>query len=224
MTDILYIEGKGFEVLPNVFVEDGTILYPKCSRQGRMQQLAFNWAFIYAGSIKNYDQSVELLKKCSYENSALFYPSSFGYVTTQAGIALDVKGFSTGYKECTVWFPKNAWSFDTVEKCGIVGGNAKEAEYFHFTVEVQFRQTSNSSVKACTNDCWSFYTNKHIDKFYQVKEWLDGRVRRLQAENVNNTPTLILDVNNINLIPWPPIYPGKEDCINPVTTKSGCVV
>ena len=41
---------------------------------------------------------------------------------------------------------------------------------------------------------------------------------------VNGSTTLTFDYDNINTIPWPPITPGKENCINPVTTKSGCVV
>ena len=220
----LYIQGSGYEILPNVFVENGTKIYPKCSKKGKMQQIAFNWASIYVNSISNFNNSIELLKKISYTDSELFYPSSFGYVTSQSEMELDIKGFSDGYASGSVWFPKNGWSFDTTKKSGIVGSNSKKEKYYQFTTEVQFRQTSNSSVKACTNDCWSIYTNTKISKFYQIKEWLDGRVRRLQAENVNGSTTLTFDYDNINTMPWPPITPGKENCINPVTTKSGCVV
>jgi hypothetical protein len=89
---------------------------------------------------------------------------------------------------------------------------------------VQFSQTNNAGISIVTNKVLQIYTNKKISKFYQIKEWVDGRVRRLQSEVViTGKPTLILDYNNINMIPWAPITPGKENCINPVTTKSGCV-
>ena len=220
----LYIQGSGYEILPNVFVENGTKIYPKCSKKGKMQQIAFNSASMYVNSISNFNNSIELLKKISYVDSELFYPASFGFITSQEGIILDIKGFSESSKSGSVWIPKNGWSFDTTKKSGIVGSNSKEKKYFQFAVEMQFRQTSNSSINLCINEFWSFYTNTKISKFYQIKQWSDGRVRRLQAENVNGSTTLTFDYDNINTMPWSPITPGKENCINPVTTKSGCVV
>ncbi len=220
----LYIPGKGFEVLPNVFVEDGTILYPECSMKGQMQKIAFGWAYSYVGAIKDYEKAIETLKSISFEDSQLFYPSPFGYVTSQQTIIDDITVFAKGVPKASVWFPKNGWCFDKKLKHGVVGSGGKEKNYYSFTVEVQFRQTTNTGVDFCTNDNWSFFVDTKVQKFYQVKEWLDGRVRRLQQEVVlTGTPTLVLDFDNINVIPWPPITPGKEECINPVTVKSGCV-
>lgn len=219
----LYIQGKGFEVLPGVIVEEGTILYPKFSFRGKMQRIAFAWAYAYVGALENFDKSIETLKSITFEDSQLFYPSPFGYVRTQKEIIEDIIGFTKSVSTASVWFPKNGWCFDKKLKCGVVGSGGIERKYFNFTVEMQFRQTNLAGVNACTNDNWSFFVDDNLEKFYQVKEWLDGRVRRLQAEIVNGNPTLVLDYDNINVIPWPPITPGRENCINPVTVKSGCV-
>lgn len=220
--NIIYIPGKGFEVLPNIFVEEGTILYPENTIEGKMQKIAFSWAYSYVGAFKNFEKSIETVKSITYEESQLYYPSPFGYVTSQKAIIEDITVFAKRDASASVWFPMNGWCFDKNIKQGVVGSNNKKKVYYHFTVEVQFRQTLNNNINVCQNDNWSFFTDYNVEKFYQIKEWLDGRVRRLQAEIVNNTPTLTLDYNNINVIPWPPIFPGKEDCINPVTVKSGC--
>ena len=219
-----YIKGNGYEILPNVFVENGTKIYPKNTIRGKMQYLAFNWASIYPNSVNNLDASIETLKKITCSDSQLYYPSTFGLINTQKGIELDVAGFSKSVKSGSSWFPKNGWAYDTELKYGVVGSNNKKCKYYHFTVEAQFRQINNEGIKGVTNDNWSFFINKKLNKIYQRKGWLDGRVRRLQAEVViTGEPTLIYDYSNINVIPWPPVTPGKENCINPVTVKSGCV-
>ena len=219
-----YIKGKGYEIIPNVFVEYCTKIYPKNTLRGKMQWIAFYWASIYVNSVTNLDASIELLKKISCSDSQLYYPASFGLINTQEGIELDVRGFAAADPKSSVWFPKNGWAFDNELKCGVIGSNNKKCRYYNFSVEVQFRQTNKAGVSAVTNDNWSIFLNKNLSKFYQIKEWLDGRVRRLQAEIVTTgTPTLIYDYNNVNVIPWPPVTPGKENCINPVTVKSGCV-
>ena len=197
-----YIKGKGYEIIPNVFVENCTKIYPKNTLRGKMQWIAFYWASIYVNSVTNLDASIELLKKISCSDSQLYYPASFGLINTQEGIELDVRGFAAADPKSSVWFPKNGWAFDNELKCGVIGSNNKKCKYYN----------------------WSIFLNKNLSKFYQIKEWLDGRVRRLQAEIVTTgTPTLIYDYNNVNVIPWPPVTPGKENCINPVTVKSGCV-
>jgi hypothetical protein len=219
----IYIPGKGYEVLPNVFVEDGTILYPESTIEGKMQKIAFSWAYSYVGAFENFEKAIKTLNSITYDDSQLYYPSPFGYVTSRKAIIEDITGFAKQDAKASVWFPANGWCFDKILKQGVVGSDNKKKDFYNFTVEVQFRQTLTNDINICTNDNWSFFIDSNVEKFYQIKEWLDGRVRRLQAENVNNTPTLILDYNNINVIPWPPIFPGKEDCINPVIVKSGCV-
>jgi hypothetical protein len=64
----LYIKGKGYEILPNIFVENFSKIYPKDTLRGKMQWLAFTWASVYANSIKFYDLSIELLKKYHVQN------------------------------------------------------------------------------------------------------------------------------------------------------------
>jgi len=203
----LYIPGQAYEIYPNVFVECGTKIYCKHSTKGKMQQMAFNWAKVYVDSIANLSGSIDLLKEISYTDSQLYFPSQFGYITNQSEMIQDVTDFSTIYSAGSVWFPANGWVFDEKIKHGVVSSGGKKRCFYHFCVEVQFRQTSNVSV--VTNDCWSFFINKKLTKFYQIKEWLDGRVRRVQPQRTpNNNEILILDTNNINLLPFPPTATG----------------
>jgi len=203
----LYIPGNGYEIYPNVFIENGTKIYKHNCYKGRMQQLAFDWARVYVNSIADLAGSIKLLKQISYTDSQLYFPSQIGYLTSQEEIIQDVTDFSTIYSAGSVWFPQNGWVYDKKEKYGVIGSDGKKESFYHFCVEVQFRQTSNVSV--VTNDCWSFFVNKNLTKFYQIKEWLDGRVRRVQPQRTpNGNEILILDTNNINLLPFPPVATG----------------
>ena len=212
-TPILYIPGEAYEVLPNVYVDVNTKIYNKeCSLKHKFQQLAFKWASVYVNSITDLDGSLELLKEISYADSQLYFPSQFGYITNQQQIIDDVTLFSKTYAQASVWFPANAWVYDKKLKCGVVGSNAKIEYYYNFCVEVQFRQTqivSGNPISVATNDCWSFFIDESGCKFFQIKEWLDGRVRRIHPQRTpDGNKILILDTNNINLIPFPPVEEG----------------
>lgn len=220
----LYIKGKGIEVVPGVFIEEGTKLYCKCSIQGKMQRIAFEYARLWYESHTSINKAIEILKGITYTDSQEYFPAPIGYSTSQERIIQEIEEFARDFPESSVWFPKNAWTFDTELKEGVVGSDGRTEKYYHFNVEAQFRQVTRSGIPNVTNDCWAFYTDRKVEKFYQIKEWLDGRVRRLQNEvTITGEPTLVLDFDNINMIPWPPITPGKEQCIIPVTVKSGCV-
>lgn len=208
----LYIPGEACEIYPNVFIEKGTKLYCPDTIRGRFQQLAFNWGKVYVQSVGNLANSIELLKKISYSDSQLYYPSQFGFVLDQAGIIADLTGFANSAAGGAVWFPANAWVFDKDVKFGVVGSGAKTECYRHFAVEVQFRQTnivSGVATTFVTNDVWSIYTNEAAKKFFQIKEFLDSNVRRIESQTtVSGGPILVKDVNNISLLPWPPIVSG----------------
>ena len=203
----LYIPGVEHEVFPNVIVERGTKLYRKKTLKGKIQQLVFKYASVYVNSISNLDKSINLLKSISYDDSQLYYPSRFGYVTNQEKIILDVIGFSKAVSNASVWIPANGWVFDTSVKYGVIGSGGKERCYYHLAVEIQFRQTAGGQ-KSAVNDTWTFFIDQDAEKFYQIKEWLDGRVSRIQPlRTILNQEIFILDTNNINLIPFPAINP-----------------
>jgi hypothetical protein len=208
---VLYIPGIGFEVLPNVIVEENTILYNKCSFEGKLQQLAFKWAYLYPISITDLDAALETLKEISCPDSQLYFPSQFGFLTNQEQIIADVTTFNRTYTEASVWFPANGWTYDKRRKYGIVESNGRMAYHYRFTVEVQFRQTQivgGLTQLSVTNDCWSFFVNEDLTKFFQIKEWLDGRVRRIQNQTSPPGQILTLDYNSINLTPFPKIVDG----------------
>ncbi len=223
-----YIQGKANEVRPGIFVEHGSKVYPKCSVRGKMQRLAFDFAAVFgmAAGLKAGDapmfittdevdpgikKSVKLLKKIAYPDSQLYYPSSFGFEFNRDIIELGVRQFPKAATAASVWFPANGWVFNTERKFGVVGSGGEKKCYYHFCVEVQFRQTSpgrgdNPDVPVVTNDCWSIYADEKLEKFYQIKEWLDGQVRRLQPqESAEGNQLLTYDYENINVLPWPPV-------------------
>ena len=157
-----YIPGAGREIYPNVLIEDNTKLYDKCSLKGKMQELAFKWAYIYPASINNLASSLSVLTEISCPDSQLYYPAQFGYLTNQQQIIADVTtGFAPFFSRASVWFPANGWVFDIKKKYGVVGSNRKVTCYYHFAVEVQFRQVRVGEEQiAATNDCWSFLLMK----------------------------------------------------------------
>lgn len=207
---ILYIPAKVLELYPGVFVEKGTEILDPCTLEGKMQQLAFDWSRVYVNSIADLEGSIELLKEISYKDSQLYFPSQFGYLTSQQLIIDDIIAFNQTYSAGSVFFPNNGAIYDVSPKYGVVGSNKKIKCFYHFGIEVQFRQTTIvGSISTVTNDCWSLFINKKGTKFYQIKEWLDGRIRRIQPQRTpQNNEILILDTNNINLIPFPPVAPG----------------
>ena len=223
----LYIRGQAIEVYPNVYVERGTKLYHKNTLKGKMQDLAFKHASVYVnsiGSVDNLNASIELLRSITYEDSQLFYPAPFGYHTNQEQIANDIiNNFRDFYTSASVWFPANGWIFDKQIKYGVVGSAGKKRCYYHFGTEVQFRQMANSGANpnAATNDFWSFFVDQEADRYYQLKEWLDITVARIQGRRtISGQEILIRDIDNINLLPYPPVAPGVDivnTIIDPIT-------
>ena len=216
----IYIPGQTKEVLPNVFVEKGTKLYCGGSLRGKMQQIAFNFASVYANANINVNKSVDLLKSITFPDSQLYFPIFFGFLVNQAQIIANVIEFGGIVSAASVWFPANGWVLDKEIKYGVVGSNGKKRCYYHFAVEVQFRQTV-SGVSTVVNDTWTIFIDEKAEKFFQLKEWLDGRVSRIQPRRtVNGDVILTLDTNNTNLLPWPPIGPNvtfTNVIVEPVT-------
>jgi len=207
-----YIKGKSVEVSPGVLIEKGTTLFPEKSIRGKMQSLTFKFASVFGlagtGIPDNVEKAVQLLNDITYPDSQLYYPSAFGFEYNREIITEGVRAFPSSVKAASVWFPENGWVFNTSRKYGIVGSGGEKKCYYHFCVEVQFRQTNTRGANpdVVTNDCWSIFTDEKIEKFYQIKEWLDGQVRRLQPQRTpGGNEILTLDYENINILPWPPV-------------------
>ncbi|MEH7218140.1 hypothetical protein COL52_31985 [Bacillus toyonensis] len=216
----LFEQGIPFQVRPGVFIDKNTKLYKLSTVAGKMQQMAFTYGEIWTTAVNNIDKSIELVKHITREDSHLYFPT--GSLTSRSQIIQNVIDFGKVAQDVSIWIPSNAWCFDRDVKFGRVN-SAYDAKYLVFTVEIQFRQNRiNRNRPEVTNDTWSFFIDPKMCTFFQVKEWLDGRVRALQNENPQGDATLCLDYNNKNVTPWPPIFPGKEQCLFPITVSSGC--
>lgn len=214
-------QGTPCEIYNNVFIERGTERYPSDSIQGKMQHIALTYARIWTIAPRNLRKAIQLTRSITRTDSHLYFPGGFGNLTSQQQIIANVVTFAETAQDVSAWIPENGWCLDTCPKFGRVN-SGDDREFYLFTVEAQLRQTSSTRVRPnVTSATWSFFVDPEICKVFQIKEWLDGRVRILQNENQNGTPTLCLDYNNNNVIPWPPIFPGKENCL-PSTTVSGC--
>ena len=236
--ECFYIKGNAIQPrpdVPGILVEKGTELFPACTIKGKMQRMAFDFAQMYGGSIDDIDKSLQILDCITYPDSQLYYPSSFGFEYNKEIIRENLILFGEVYTEASVWFPANGWTLDTTKKHGVVGSGGQKKNYFQFCVEVQFRQKRDNSGPGderlqwqVTNDVWEFFVDEKLEKFYQVKEWLDGQVRRLQvrsvkcpgedncncqagenttvrgSDNVGTSATILTrDYESVNLTPWP---------------------
>ena len=170
-----------------------------------MQDLIFKYASVYVNSPSNVEASINLLRSISFPDSQLFYPAQFGYLTTRAEIETDVRGFAGAVNTASVWIPANGWILDKEVKFGVVGSNNKKSCYYHCGTEIQFRQTvkTGANLSTAVNDFWSFFIDNDAAKFFQIKEWLDGRVGRIQLRRtILGQEILILDTSNTNVIPF----------------------
>ncbi|OUB14559.1 hypothetical protein [Bacillus cereus] len=216
----LFEQGNPIQIRPGVFIDKSTKLYKPTTVAGKMQQMAFTYGEIWTTAVNHIDRSIELVKQITREDSHLYFPT--GSLISRSQIIQNIIDFGKVAQDVSIWIPSNAWCFDRDVKFGRVNA-VYDAKYLIFTVEIQFRQNrTNRNRPEVTNDTWSFFIDPKMFVFFQVKEWLDGRVRSLQNENPQGDATLCLDYNNINVTPWPPIFPGKEQCLFPITVRSGC--
>ena len=144
------------------------------SLRGQYQQLMLNIAHIWA------DCDVDLMRRTLSADVDFSYPGR-RLIGIDAALA-DLDGFCKVATDRSIYFPKDAFYIDT--------RNGRIA------AEVQFRVTQNGE-KQVVNDVW--IATVRDGRISVIKEYLDGRVRLLQAEG-----KLTYGEDAPFLTPWPP--------------------
>lgn len=144
------------------------------SLRGQYQQLMLNIAHIWA------DCDVEMMRRTLTADVDFSYPGR-RLIGIDAALA-DLDGFCKVATDRSIYFPKDAFYIDT--------RNGRIA------AEVQFRVTQNGE-KQVVNDVW--IATVRDGQISVIKEYLDGRVRLLQAEG-----KLTYGEDAPFLTPWPP--------------------
>jgi hypothetical protein len=197
--ECVYYKGIGYEYYPGVFVENGTKIYDKSTIQGKMQRIVLQYAYAQVLSTTDVEKATEILKSIMYKNSEEYLPFKNNFFFDRDKM---IKGLSKNFdiiqNKTTLWFPSNGWVFDTSKKYGIVGSSNKKKKHYRFTVESQYNKIWKNGDKTTCSDCYSFYYNEEITKFFQVKVWFSPEVEILQQKL-----KLILDYDNVNIVPFP---------------------
>ena len=144
------------------------------SLRAQYQQLMLNIAHIWA------DCDVDLMRRTLTADVDFSYPGR-RLIGIDAALA-DLDGFCKVATDRSIYFPKDAFYIDT--------RNGRIA------AEVQFRVTQNGE-KQVVNDVW--IATVRDGQISVIKEYLDGRVRLLQAEG-----KLTYGEDAPFLTPWPP--------------------
>lgn len=168
------------EVRPNVtFV--GT-QEPAGTPRAVMQDLLFDIASAWSNC------DFDAMKAATAEGVDFSYPTS--RVQGQEAILADLKAFCDNAKDTSIYFPKDAFYIDEAQG--------------RIAAEVQFR-TFQRGHRQVVNDVWV----AHVDqgKVTVIKEYLDGRVKDLQAQGV-----LVLDESPEFMTPWPARSKEWEAC------------
>lgn len=177
---LLPFGAQAAEVRPNVTFA-GTP-EPAGSPRAIMQDLLFDIAAAWSNC------DVEAMKSATAEGVDFSYPTS--RVQGQEAILADLKAFCDNAKDTSIYFPKDAFYIDEAQG--------------RIAAEVQFR-TFQRGNRQVVNDVWV----AHVDqgKVTVIKEYLDGRVKDLQAQGV-----LQLDESPEFMTPWPPRTKQWEAC------------
>lgn len=144
------------------------------SQRAAYQQLMLDIAHIWA------DCDAALMRRTFTANVDFSYPGR-RLIGIDAALA-DLDGFCKVATDRSIYFPKDAFYIDT--------RNGRIA------AEVQFRVTQNGE-KQVVNDVW--IATVRDGQVSVIKEYLDGRVRLLQAEG-----KLTYGEDAPFLTPWPP--------------------
>lgn len=144
------------------------------STRAAYQQLILNLAHIWA------DCDADLMRRTLSVDVDFSYPGR-RLEGIDAALA-DLDGFCKVATDRSIYFPKEAFYIDT--------RNGRVA------AEVQFRVTQNGE-KQVVNDVW--IATVRDGRISVIKEYLDGRVRHLQADG-----TLTYGEDAPFLTPWPP--------------------
>jgi ketosteroid isomerase-like protein len=151
------------------------------SERAKYQRLILDLAHIWA------DCDADLMRRTFSAQVDFSYPGR-RLIGIDAALA-DLEGFCKVATDRSIYFPKDAFYIDT--------RNGRVA------AEVQFRVTQNGQ-KQVVNDVWIATIKK--GRITVIKEYLDGRVRLLQAEGV-----LTYGEDAPFLTPWPPrVEPPKK--------------
>jgi hypothetical protein len=181
--------------LPPGVVYDGPV-YSTALPRGKLQNLFFQFATTWV-------QCDDTIFDNIFDPDVRFrFPGPFGVVDGLADAKAQVGDFCASFENTSVFFPDDGFLIDVLD--GTIAA------------EVQFRSTRISSgVNEVVNDVWiaraKFINNKWV--MVSMKEYLDGRVSRLQGQGVLQSE---LGEDNPFLAPWPPFVEGKEDCV-PIT-------
>ncbi len=168
------------EVRPNVaFVGERA---PQGSVRAQMQDLIFDFAASWA----NCDH--DAMRRAFAEDVDFSFPTT-RILGLEAALA-DLDLFCSQARDTSVWFPADAFYIDEAEG--------------RVAVEVQFRTTKGGARQA-VNDVW--IATVRDGRITVLKEYLDGRVKDLQAQGV-----LQLEESPAFLTPWPPRAPAWEAC------------
>ncbi|MEH3106933.1 MAG: nuclear transport factor 2 family protein [Sphingomonas fennica] len=143
------------------------------SVRGRYQRLVLDLAGVWAGC------DAGLMRRTLSPDVDFSYPGR-RVRGIEAALA-DLAAFCAVATDRSVYFPKDAFYID--EKAGRIAA------------EVQFRTTEKGE-RQVVNDVW--IATVKDGRIAIIKEYLDGRVRRLQAEGV-----LGYDEGAAFLTPWP---------------------
>lgn len=144
------------------------------SARGRYQKLILDLAAVWASCDR------ELMRQTLSADVDFSYPGR--RIRGIDAVLDDLAGFCAVATDRSIYFPRDAFYIDPA--------NGRIA------AEVQFRVTQNGQ-KQVVNDVW--VATVRNDRIAVIKEYLDGRVRHMQADG-----TLTYGEDAEFLTPWPP--------------------
>lgn len=155
---------------------------PEGGERALMQDLIFDIATAWAAC--DHDAMIRSVS----EDVEFSYPTSA--ITGRDAVLADLDAFCAAATDTSIYFPADAFYIDT--------------ETGRIAAEVQFRTFQRGS-RQVVNDVWIAHVAG--GQVTVIKEYLDGRVKDLQALGV-----LQLDESPETLTPWPPRTEEWADC------------
>lgn len=150
----------------------------RAAMENLILDLASSWASCNA----------DLMKNAVSENVAFSYPTSS--ITGRDKMLADLEAFCKAAKDTSIYLPEDAFFIDTTTG--------------RIAAELQFR-TFQRGNRQVVNDVWIAHVKD--GKISVIKEYLDGRVKDLQALGV-----LKLEESPKTLAPWPARTDKWEAC------------
>ncbi len=150
------------------------VLEPAGTERALYQGLILDLASVWANC------DADLMRRIFTEDVDFSYPTN--HVLGRDAALADLSAFCAVATERSIYFPADAFYIDTQNQ--------------RVAAEVQFRVTQNGQ-RQVVNDVW--IASVRDGQIAVIKEYLDGRVRHLQAEGV-----LTYGEDAPFLTPWPP--------------------